>query len=116
QYICFIDADDKIDDSMMESYIEIVNLYKPDIITTNIYQYHVGNRQYIEVKNDLPYGQILREDDIVKFFIQPYYGGNLGIIPSPCNKLYRTDFIKNHTLQFDKSLKRAEDYWLNFYA
>src|SRR5690606_23018667 len=42
-YIFFIDADDYIEEKMIESFVEIVNKLNPDIILSNILQYQKGN-------------------------------------------------------------------------
>lgn len=116
EYICFIDADDRIDESMIESYIKIAKEYAPDVILTNIYQYQQGNLTYTETKNNLPYEKLLDKRLITEHLILPYYGGFLGIIPSVCTKLYKAKLLKNNQLLFDETLKRSEDYWFNFFV
>ncbi len=116
EYISFIDADDRVEESMIESYVNVAKEYNPDVILTNIYQYHKGNLTYTETKNNLPYGKVLNKKLISEHIIQPYYGGYLGIIPSACTKLYKRNFLKNYSLLFDQTLKRSEDYWFNLFV
>lgn len=117
EFVGFIDSDDVIDADMVEDFVNVaLNNYKPDVIASNIIQYENGNVKYQILKNELPYGVLLKQEEIKKHFIEPYYGGYMGIIPSACTKIYKTAFLKKNNLKFDESLKRAEDYWFNFYV
>ncbi|MGZ2371881.1 glycosyltransferase family 2 protein [Ancylomarina sp. YFZ004] len=116
EYICFIDSDDSIDSSMVEDFFNVLINNHPDVITSNIFQYKTGNLEYRHIRNKLPYNQLLKQIEIRKHFVEPYYGGYLGIIPSACTKMYKVAFLKDNELLFDESLKRAEDYWFNFYV
>lgn len=101
---------------MMQSFVEEICKHKPEIILSNIKHYDKGNIKFVEVKNTMPYEKVLNKELIQKHLIQPYFGGEMGIIPSVCTKLYNTEFLKSHDLNFNENLKRAEDYWFNFYA
>lgn len=114
QYIGFIDSDDVIDSDMVLHFKEIATKFSPDVIVSNIFQYEYGNKKFQYLRNELPYDTILEKNEIKKFFLEPYYGGYLGIIPSSCTKMYNMTFLKDYDLIFDESLKRAEDYWFNF--
>lgn len=116
EYICFIDSDDFIEDKMIESYVKIATQFHPDVILTNIFQYQKGNKIFTEIRNNLPYENLLNREGIVENLVRPYYGGDLGIIPSACTKLYSTVFLSNNNLHFDETLKRSEDYWFNFFV
>lgn len=116
EYVCFIDSDDCIDQGMMQAYHEVAVLHEPDIITTNIFQYQKGNKMYTETKNNLPYETLLDKKLISTYFLQPFYGSDLGILAAPWNKCYRKQLLIHNNLVFDETLKRSEDYWFNFYA
>lgn len=115
-YVGFIDSDDMIESDMIEDCYKIIESYSPDVITTNVLSYKRGNASYTEFRNNLPYGKILNKKEIIKHFIEPYYGGYMGIIPSVWSKLYKLAFLKRNNHFFDETLKRSEDYWFNFFV
>lgn len=115
-YIGFIDPDDKIDPDMVQDFVKIAQEQKTDVICSNITQYAKGNVTFSTLRNNLPYEKALLASDIKEHLLQPYYGGYMGIIPSACTKMYNRFFLNEHSLLFDESLQRAEDYWFNFYV
>jgi glycosyltransferase involved in cell wall biosynthesis len=116
EYISFIDADDSIDAQMVTDFVKIAVENKPNVICSNYLAFETGNIKYSIIKNDLKYGAVLDREEIKKYFLQPYYGGKMGIIPSACTKLYNIDFLRKNNIYFDENLKRAQDYWFNFYV
>jgi len=115
-YIGFIDPDDKIDSDMVQDFVKIAQEHKPDVICSNIMQYANGNVTFSMLRNNLPYEKVLLSSDIKEHLLQPYYGGYMGIIPSACTKMYNRVFLNENGLLFDESLRRAVDYWFNFYV
>jgi glycosyltransferase involved in cell wall biosynthesis len=115
-YVGFIDSDDRIDLNMVSSFVCIIKKMSPDIILSNILHYETGNTKYKIVRNEIPYNIELRKKEIEQYLLKPFYGGEMGIIPSCCTKVYSTSFLKKNNLLFDESLKRAEDYWFNFFV
>lgn len=116
EYVSFIDSDDRIDLNMFSCFVSIVEEMSPDIILSNILHYEPGNTKYKIVRNKIPYNIELRKKEIEQYLLKPYYGEEMGIIPSSCTKFYSMSFLKKKNLLFDESLKRAEDYWFNFFA
>lgn len=115
-YITFIDADDEVDNDLIENYLKIVREFSPDIICTNYFEYQFGNKESRIIKNNLPYNKILKKNEIIEFFIKPYFQKEIGIISSVCTKAYSKEFLLKNNLFFEEDLKRGEDYWFNFYA
>lgn len=117
-YIGFIDSDDKIDNNMVEDFINIANKNNdPDIITSDIFQYSLDNKNYNHIKNkSYIYGKTIYKKDIKNNYIKPYFGGELGNIPSVCTKMYKASFLSLNNLMFDETLVRAADYWFNLEA
>jgi glycosyltransferase involved in cell wall biosynthesis len=113
-YIGFIDADDAINPDMVSDFVDVAMKEEPDVICSNILVYEKGNLKYNEIRNELPYNQILKSDDIKKYFLQPYYGGYMGIISSACTKMYQKNFLIENDLFFNETIKRTQDYWFNF--
>ena len=116
EYIGFIDSDDKIDSEMVLSFVTIFEKMSPDVILSNILQYEQGNTKYNIIRNDIPYNTGFSKKEIEQYLLKPYYGEEMGIIPSCCTKMYNISFLKSNKLSFDESLKRAEDYWFNFFV
>lgn len=115
-YIGFVDADDFIEPVMYEKMMAVAENTNTDLVVTNFKVYDAGNLNSRIVRNTLPYNKVLSQKEIKEFFIAPYFGGYLGILPSLCNKIYKLDFIKSNNFEIDKTRVRAEDYWFNFYV
>lgn len=114
-YVSFIDADDAIDSDMVSDCVNVATKDQLDVICSNILYYEAGNLEYNHIRNDiLPYGRVLKKDEIKKCFLQPYYGGFMGVIPSACTKMYKTSFLIDNNLFFDELIRRSQDYWFNF--
>ena len=113
-YIAFIDSDDSIENDMVSDFMDIAAKEEPDVICSNIKFYEAGNLKHNQIRNDIPYGSVLNKYEIKKYFLQPYYGGFMGIIPSACTKMYKVSFLRENNLLFDEVLRRSQDYWFNF--
>lgn len=113
-YVGFVDADDVIQRDMISDFVKIAATEQPNVICSNILVYDKGNVSYREIRNDLPYNQVLKSDEIKNYLLQPYYGGYMGIIPSACTKIYEREFLVNSDLFFDENIRRTQDYWFNF--
>jgi glycosyltransferase involved in cell wall biosynthesis len=113
-YAAFIDSDDVIESDMVSDFVNVATKEESDVICSNIKFYEAGNLKYKEIKNDIPYGIVLKKDEIKKYFLQPYYGGFMGIVPSACTKMYKISFLRENNLLFDELLRRSQDYWFNF--
>lgn len=112
-YIGFVDADDYIEPDMYKTMIIIALKYSPHIIVSNFKIFNKEN-SYKVLRNELPYDALLSKEEIKEHFIKPYFVGELGIIPSLVNKIYKLDFLKKYGFQIDEKRIRAEDYWFNF--
>lgn len=113
-YVGFIDPDDKVELGMFENFMKVAATTDSDVIVSNYFDYESGNIKFYLIRNELTYNTILGKEKINNFFLKPYYGGFMGIIPSCCTKMYKLSFLRENNLFFDETLKRAEDYWFNF--
>lgn len=116
EYVGFIDPDDDIELDMFDNFVNIILASHPDVIVSNYYDYEIGDVNFIEIRNNLIYNVNLRKEKIIQSFLKPYFGGFMGIIPSCCTKMYKLSFLRENNLLFDETLKRAEDYWFNFFV
>jgi glycosyltransferase involved in cell wall biosynthesis len=114
-YIGFVDADDFIEPAMYENMMNIAKNTSAEVIVTNFKAFNSSNDSFKIIDNNLPYNKLLNQSEIKQFFINPYYGGYLGIIPSLWNKIYKLEFLKINKFKIDESRVRAEDYWFNFF-
>ena len=115
-YIGFIDSDDEIEPDMVADFVQVIEDFKPDFVSSNVMQYVQGNKRFNLLRNDLPYQKVLDASAIKTHFLQPYYGGYMGAIPSVWSKMYNAAFLKSNDLWFDETVKRGGDYWFNFYV
>jgi glycosyltransferase involved in cell wall biosynthesis len=113
-YVGFIDSDDVVDSEMYKDVMEIAIKHNLEVVSTNYYGYEIGNINYEIIRNDIPYDKVIYNEQVKKYFVQSYYAGFLGIIPSTWTKVYCLSFLKENKIFFDEKLKRAEDYWFNF--
>jgi len=111
QFIQFVDADDYIDKQMTELLVEQMRhneQYELVIcgFQTNYYQ---KNSQFIT-----PYVPH-RSGPLTKLTLLQHIGRlyKETILQSPCNKLYRTNIIKNYGIYFNENLQLGEDLLFN---
>lgn len=107
EYICFLDADDWIEDRIFYHIHQLVycDLYQqPDLILTSFYKEYIGKSEYI----DLFYGNKL-EFNLKNQEFNPYHTRILGCV---WGKFYRRDLTYN--IRFDTKLSLCEDAEYNF--
>lgn len=115
EYIAFVDADDEIKSNMYEMMFkrahengDVCDIVMCNICNSNRMEETIINLQLNDVYNTN--AEIVEE--IIKFF----YNGKASGLASPCNKLYRREFLRYYSIEFDEGRIRAEDYFFNFYA
>lgn len=113
-YIGFVDADDEIPFDYFENLIKAANLFKADIIISDVN--NDNDKNITILTNCLPKNKLLNPNEIKKYVLEGYYNGKLGNIAPLFNKLYHSNFLKVNNLLIDESRIRAEDYWFNFHA
>ncbi len=94
-YICFIDADDYIEETMIEKLVTSIQIDKSDISICN----YIPNKE-TNLKNTFTVNEAM--DLIIN---KNYFRGYV------FNKLYIKDKIEN--IRFDEKLYIAEDFWFN---
>lgn len=110
-YIAFVDADDYVAPNYLEVLYNCAVQNCSDIVICN---YSIVTAQNIRAAS-LSFESEYCGATAVKFgLLQRYYGNNHNGLYSLWNKLYRADFLKEHSLAMDEKLIRAEDAWFNF--
>lgn len=112
-FIIFVDADDFIELNLLDNLSLIINAYKVVVVAYNIVVFNIDGSRTI-LRSELPYERRLEKNEIFDYFLRPYFNGELGILPSACNKAYDLSFLKDNNLKFDENLVRSQDYWFSF--
>ncbi len=105
EYIFFLDSDDYIHPNALEVLYEKSQSEELDILQAQHIE-HQGNTKKLLPKNIIPFTKAI--DGIT------YYNEGVFIEPKACAKLWKTDFIRQHNLQFSKGY--YEDMAMIFYA
>lgn len=114
KYICFVDADDWIQDEMIKFFIE--NIEDSDLVTSGCYQENPSG-EFFERKDSFVEGSYDTEEKY-RFFIDNMivFENRFedGLLPFLWNKMYRTDILKDVIGEVDTSIVYSEDRDLLF--
>lgn len=107
EFITFIDSDDWISPDYLEMLINKQQETNSDIV--------VGNLSIVdeEINKSIPFPSenlLLTREEFLKLFGKLY---SETLISGPCVKLYSSDIIKNHSIQFDPNRNLGEDLIFN---
>lgn len=105
EYISFIDADDEIDELMIENlYAQIKNTKADIAICGHVSVYRKNKKLYI-VKHEPPNfnGTTKEFLELIELFLDSE------CVQGPCAKLYRTNLIKRHGIKFPNQQSFGED-------
>lgn len=114
EFIQFVDSDDTIANDMVERLVESIFKNKSDMVVCGL-EYFIPYR--LLKKNKHKEIKYLGDCNCI-FTIEDYLVKVLSlktnvIIGSPCNKLYRVDYIRKYGLTFENSVFFAEDFLFN---
>ena len=115
-WLMFVDSDDYLENGYFKTLDHISNESDADIIFFNGYGVKKGEtyrNQYFVTEN-VDYGSSIKNKcDVMGSGLSlgrtPKYYRCLYTLGSPCSKLIKTDFIKNHCILFDEDVRFAED-------
>lgn len=108
--IAFVDSDDVISPRMYEVLVARIKETDSDLAICNFFEV-TGNRQIL-----IDHGfenSVIEGKDIIHRIIAKHYNGDGLALFSPCNRLYRTEILHKHGVQFDESRTIAEDLFFN---
>ncbi|WP_198023286.1 glycosyltransferase [Virgibacillus sp. SK37] len=103
EYVQFVDADDTIHKTITEKLVMAAN----------------GDLVICGYQTISPYGQTRYIPSLVGNYTFEEFRQHIGllykeiILPSPCNKLYRLENIRKHTITFNEDLNMGEDLLFN---
>lgn len=113
-YICFVDADDKLDSGMIAFFVE--NIGECDLITSGCY--HEDALGKYNKKVDSFDKGIYNTRENIEYFIANMIAFQSrfqdGILPFLFNKMFRTEIVKEAMMDVDTSITYAEDRDLLF--
>lgn len=109
QYICFIDSDDYIEDTMLEKLNDEISVKKYDML---IYGYNIdilnSNEQKIESEKIIEKSFIFSRKNSQNLNFK-----NISMIGYAWNKCYKYELIKNNSLKFEEGTSYIEDIVFN---
>lgn len=109
QYICFIDSDDYVEDTLLEELNEEISIKKYDML---IYGYNIdtvnSNEQKVDSKKITEKSHVFSTNDNKNLNFK-----NISIIGYAWNKCYKNELIKNNSLKFEEGTSYIEDIIFN---
>lgn len=102
-YICFVDSDDFVHPDFCKVLLNNMNLFDADLSCCGYYESYDNN--YKLKLNDSNYKTVLQNDKYIGIY--KYYQGFL------CNKLYKSNIIKNNNLKLNENIAMCEDLLFN---
>lgn len=111
EYILFVDSDDYIRNDTLSLTYDKAAINNSDIVLFNICTDTNGiiRNCRFEFEDSYSGNEYIKENLLYR-----YYTSNNAGINSACNKLYKTAFLRNNSLEFDVNDIRCEDCWFNF--
>lgn len=100
EYICFVDSDDRIDKSMIEKLLENI-IYEEADFTSCLIAFE-DEKKVTKYKKRFSVN-FLKKDEQIK---DSYEVKN--IFPIPCNKIYKTEFLRGNNIYFPE-IRKNED-------
>lgn len=110
KYIGYVDADDKIEQTMYQKLCEDAVKSNADIVICDVWQWD-GKNKY-PIAQNLESGVFSKEQLIQKIYPHILYAGQyyqFGFLPAMWNKIYRSDILKKNQLLVDDRIRIGED-------
>lgn len=111
EYICFVDSDDYIDRAEIEKGIKNALKNNSDVV---IFSFNIDNGNSITPIHFNLEKKYFNNETIKEKLLSVFYTNKDQGLFGPCNKLYKSEFLKNNNLHFEINDIRCEDYWFNF--
>lgn len=114
-YLQFVDSDDVISSIMIETLVNSIELYNKDIVFCGMNLVTLKDNKPEEIRYCTCEGIgkecVLNRDVFLKNF--SYLLWKTAMLEGPCNRLYKTNIIKENHLRFPKGISLGEDFLFN---
>lgn len=110
KYIGYVDADDKIEQTMYQKLCEEAAKNSADIVICDVWQWD-GKNTY-PIKQNLEGGVFSKKQLAQEIYPHMLYAGRyyqFGFLPAMWNKIYRRDILKKNQLLVDDRIRIGED-------
>lgn len=103
-YICFFDSDDYVSEELINSCVEMMHKYHPDIVAYGFYRVEDKNTVKLIVPNTPK--EFYSNEEIADFVLPNFIGKDLNtgtdhkFVPSACSCLFDLNLIKNSNIRF----------------
>lgn len=114
KYLTFVDSDDYISKGMYNKMFSLTRSSSVDVVICGFMKTSTDENYTSYLSKLLLPNKIYKDKEITNVILKSYYNGIDIVIPSLCNKLYKTKILKDNKLLIDENYVRAEDYWFNF--
>jgi len=105
EYILFVDSDDYISSKMVEELVDDISEQEVDIVICGVSRFDKKNRYNVRYR---------RGKYTLSEYLTYSFDGDISIIDSIVNKIYKTKIIKENTLEFLKETNFGEDLMFNY--
>ena len=105
KYVMFVDADDRLDDSYFESFMNHSDMTNNGVMVVGLVKTYYNGDEIID-GSDFPTDIILDKDRLVDIWDKHIWN-------SPFNKLFILEVIKKNKIRFDEKYKIGEDWLFN---
>lgn len=109
KYICFVDADDEINDEYVKKLVEIIKREKVEIVLSNYYENMLSSQKIVMLPWKGLYSNKQLKLEIIPKLIYPKQNEKTAWMP-----VWRTiiskDFLKKSNILFDENIRQAEDF------
>jgi glycosyltransferase involved in cell wall biosynthesis len=109
-YITYVDGDDWVESDFLSDFVDVVNLYQPDIIISNHKENLVGREEIL--KNKISFGFYSKYDietKVLPFMICNGKFSQFGIFSYLWGKFYKKDALFSFQMQVDENIFIGED-------
>lgn len=107
-YLCFVDADDWVEESYLDIFARKQMLYSEDILVLQSFYFDSGQTLYVKKWNE----EFYDDSNIAQCFLE----NNLFIYGAPWNKLFLLKLVKENKIRFPEDLSLGEDslFFMNY--
>ncbi len=112
KYLIFFDADDEVEPEMLHAMVNAAQKNESELVVCGMYTDIVRNGQVVSSPKVSEPDCIITGNNCVRKYVIKMMKSS-SIMYSPCNKLYVTSIVKNHSLEMREDIDIGEDLLFN---